>query len=43
METKSNTPLIVAIVVVAIIVVVGLFLYFGGWGMTGGMMNGGMK
>ena len=42
METKSNTPLIVAIVVIAIVVVVGLFLYFGGGPMTGGM-NGGMK
>jgi preprotein translocase subunit SecG len=43
METKSNTPLIVAIVVIAIVAIVGLFLYFGGGAMIGGMMNGGMK
>lgn len=43
MDTKSNTPLIVAIVVVALVIVVGLFLYFGDGSMTGGMIHGGMK
>ncbi len=34
----TNKPLVVAFVVVVL-----LFLFFGGWGMTGGMMNGGMN
>ncbi|OGU77472.1 MAG: hypothetical protein A2V93_00245 [Ignavibacteria bacterium RBG_16_34_14] len=37
MNTKSNTPLVIAFVVVIV-----LFLLFGGVAMTGGMMNGGM-
>ena len=37
MNTKSNTPLVIAFVVVIV-----LFLLFGGGAMTGGMMNGGM-
>jgi hypothetical protein len=37
MNESSKTPLIIAFVVV-----VGLFLIFGGWAMTGSMMGGGM-
>lgn len=37
MNTNANTPLVVAFVVVVV-----LFLLFGGGAMTGGMMNGGM-
>ncbi len=37
MNTKANTPLVIAFVVVVV-----LFLGFGGGAMTGGMMNGGM-
>ncbi|HCA79598.1 MAG TPA: hypothetical protein DEP53_07685 [Bacteroidetes bacterium] len=37
MNTKPNTPLVIAFVVVIV-----LFLFFGGGAMTGGMMNGGM-
>jgi hypothetical protein len=37
MNTKSNTLLVTAFVVVAV-----LFLLFGGGAMTGGMMNGGV-
>ena len=37
MKTKANKSLLVAFVVVVV-----LFLFFGGWGMTGGIMNGGM-
>lgn len=43
MATRSSTSLIVAIVVIAIVIIVGLFLYFGDGSMTGGMMNGGMN
>ncbi len=38
MNTKTNTPLVIAFVVVIV-----LFLIFGGGAMTGGMMNGGMN
>ncbi|MGE5847903.1 MAG: hypothetical protein ACM34O_14360 [Ignavibacteria bacterium] len=38
MNTKTNTPLVVAFVVVVV-----LFLLFGSGAMTGGMMNGGMN
>jgi hypothetical protein len=37
METKANKSLLIVFVVVVL-----LFLFFGGWGMTGGIMNGGM-
>ncbi len=37
MNTKNNTPLVIAFVVIIV-----LFLLFGGGAMTGGMMNGGM-
>jgi hypothetical protein len=37
MNTKTNTPLVMAFVVVVV-----LFLLFGGGAMTSGMMNGGM-
>ena len=37
MNTKNNTPLVIAFVIVVV-----LFLLFGGGAMTGGMMNGGM-
>ena len=37
MNTTTNTPLVIAFVVV-----IALFLLFGGGAMTGGMMNGGM-
>lgn len=37
MNTKSNRSLVIAFVVVIV-----LFLLFGGGAMTGGMMNGGM-
>jgi len=37
MNTKNNTPLVIAFAVVVV-----LFLLFGGGAMTGGMMNGGM-
>jgi len=37
MNTKPNTPLVIAFVVVIV-----LFLFFGGGAMTGGMMNGGV-
>ena len=37
MNTKNNTPLIVAFIVVA-----ALFLLFGGGAMTGGMMQSGV-
>ncbi len=37
MNTKNNTPLVIAFIVVVV-----LFLLFGGGAMTGGMMNGGM-
>lgn len=37
MNTKTNTPLVIAFVAVVV-----LFLVFGGGAMTGGMMNGGM-
>jgi hypothetical protein len=38
MNTTTNTPLVIAFVIV-----VGLFLGFGGGAMTGGMMNGGIN
>ena len=38
MNTKNNTPLVIAFVIVVV-----LFLLFGGGAMTGGMMNGGMN
>lgn len=38
MNTKNNTPLVIAFVVVVV-----LFLLFGGGAMTGGMMNGNMN
>jgi hypothetical protein len=38
MNTKRNRPLVVAFVVAAV-----LFLFFGGWGMTGGMIQNGMN
>ena len=38
MNTKNNISLVVAFVVVIV-----LFLFFGGWGMSGGMMSGGMN
>lgn len=38
MNTKNNKSLLVAFVIVVI-----LFLFFGGWGMSGGMMSGGMN
>ena len=34
----TNKPLVVAFVLVVV-----LFLFFGGWGMSGGMMNSGMN
>lgn len=37
MKTTANATLVIAFVVVVI-----LFLFFGGWGITGGMMNDGM-
>ncbi|MCX6169979.1 MAG: hypothetical protein NTX65_11595 [Ignavibacteriales bacterium] len=37
MNTKTNNPLIIALIVVIV-----LFLLFGGGAMSGGMMNGGM-
>ena len=37
MKTTANATLVIAFVVVVV-----LFLFFGGWGITGGMMNGGM-
>ena len=37
MERKANKSLLIAFVVVVV-----LFLFFGGLGMTGGIMNGGM-
>jgi hypothetical protein len=37
MNTKTNTPLVIAFAVVVV-----LFLLFGGGAMTGGMMNSGM-
>jgi hypothetical protein len=38
MNKSSNTPLVIALVIVAV-----LFLFFGGGAMTGGMMSGGMN
>jgi preprotein translocase subunit SecG len=38
MNTTTNTPLLIAFVIVVV-----LFLGFGGGAMTGGMMNGGMN
>ena len=38
MNTKTNNPLVIALVVVIV-----LFLLFGGGAMTGGMMNNGMN
>jgi len=38
MKSTDNTPLVIAFVVVVL-----LFLLFGGGAMTGGMMNGGMN
>jgi preprotein translocase subunit SecG len=38
MNTTTNTPLVIAFVIV-----VALFLGFGGGAMTGGMMNGGIN
>lgn len=38
MNTKNNTPLIIAFVLVIV-----LFLLFGGGAMTGGMMNSGIN
>ena len=38
MNTKNNKYLLVAFVVVIV-----LFLFFGGWGLSGGMMSGGMN
>jgi hypothetical protein len=38
MNKTTNTPLVIAFVVVVV-----LFLLFGGGAMTGGMMNGGMN
>ena len=38
MNTKNNTPLVIAFVVVIV-----LFLLFGGGAMTGGMMNSGIN
>ncbi|HSW53499.1 MAG TPA: LPXTG cell wall anchor domain-containing protein [Ignavibacteriaceae bacterium] len=37
MKRKANKFLVAAFVVVVV-----LFLFFGGWGMSGGIMNGGM-
>jgi hypothetical protein len=37
MNSTSKTPLLIAFVVVVV-----LFLIFGGWAMTGSMMGGGM-
>jgi hypothetical protein len=37
MKTKANKSILIAFVVVIV-----LFLFFGGWGMTEGIMNGGM-
>lgn len=37
MDTKNNSPLLIAFVVVVV-----LFVLFGGGAMTGGMMNGGI-
>jgi len=37
MKTKANKSLVIAFSIVVV-----LFLFFGGWGMTGGIMNGGM-
>jgi LPXTG-motif cell wall-anchored protein len=37
MKTKANKSLLIAFIVVVV-----LFLFFGGWGMTGSVMNGGM-
>ena len=38
MDTKTNKPLVITFVIVVV-----LFLLFGGEAMTGGMMNGGMN
>jgi preprotein translocase subunit SecG len=38
MNTKNNTPLVIAFVLVIV-----LFLLFGGGAMTGGMMNSGIN
>jgi hypothetical protein len=38
MNTKNNSPLVIAFVVVLV-----LFLLFGGGAMTGGMMNDGVQ
>jgi hypothetical protein len=37
MNESSKTPLVIALLVVVV-----LFLIFGGWAMTGSMMGGGM-
>ena len=37
MKTTANATLVIAFVIAVV-----LFLFFGGWGITGGMMNGGM-
>jgi len=37
MKTKANKSIVVAFVIVVL-----LFLFFGGWGITSGIMNGGM-
>lgn len=38
MNSNNNKSLLVAFVVVIV-----LFLFFGAWGLSGGMMNGGMN